>query len=193
MTQNTTKIQGKFYPLQHEEWLRACRELKPAQKDLLYYIRTLDPYNQGVEINCANIARSLSTSERAVHRQTISRALKELVAKGYLPDTYLFISTPADDTERRIRDRLKVELGGEIEVATAVGRIDLLTATEVIEIKNINDWKEALGKLLAYSAFFPEHSKRIHLFGRVDLTKLALAQATCSEFGITVTFEEVLP
>lgn len=193
MTQNTVKIQGKFYPLQHEEWLRACRELKPAQKDLLYYIRTLDPYNQGIEINCANIARLLSTSERSVHRQTVSRALKELVAKGYLPDTYLFVSTPADDTERRIRDRLKLELGGEIEVATAVGRIDLLTATEVIEIKNINDWKEALGKILAYSAFFCEHSKRIHLFGRCDLAKLALAQATCSEFGITVTFEEVQP
>jgi DNA-binding MarR family transcriptional regulator len=191
MAQNTTKIQEKFYPLQHEEWLRVCRELKPAQKDVLYYIRTLDPYNQGIEINCANIARSLSTSEHAVHRQTVSRALKELVAKGYLPDTYLFISTPTDDTERRIQDRLQVELGGEVEVSTAVGRIDLLTATEVIEIKNINDWKEALGKLLAYSAFFPEHSKRIHLFGRCDLAKLALAQATCSEFGITVTFEEV--
>jgi DNA-binding MarR family transcriptional regulator len=200
MTQNTVKIQEKFYSLQHEEWLRACRELKPAQKDLLYYIRTLDPYNQGIEINCANIARSLSTPKRVVHRQTVSRALKELVAKGYLSDTYLIISTPADDTERRIRDtdggsgcrhRLKLELGGEIEVITAVGRIDLLTATEVIEIKNINEWKEGLGKLLAYSAFKPEHSKRIHLFGRCDLAKLALAQATCSEFKIAVTFETV--
>jgi len=28
-------------------------------------------------------------------------------------------------------------------------------------------------------------------FGKQDLTKLALAQATCSEFGITVTSEEV--
>jgi DNA-binding MarR family transcriptional regulator len=191
MPQNTTKIQEKFYPLQHEEWLRACQELKPAQKDVLYYIRTLDPYNQGIEINCANIARSLSTSERAVHRQTVSHALKELVAKGYLPDKYLFIYPPADDTERRIRDRLKLELGGEVEVSTAVGRIDLLTATEVIEIKNISDWKEALGKLLAYSAFFPEHGKRIHLFGRRDLAKLALAQSTCLEFAISVSFEEV--
>jgi len=34
-------------------------------------------------------------------------------------------------------------------------------------------------------------SYRIHLFGKQDLAKLALAQATCSEFGITVTFEEV--
>lgn len=191
MTQNTTKIQGKFYPLQHKEWLRACRELKPAQLLVLYYIRTIDPNNQGIEINYASIARHLSSTERVVHRQTVSRALKELVNKGYLSDSYLFPSIPIDDTERQIRDRLQVELGGEAEVITAVGRIDLLTATEIIEIKNINEWKEALGKLLAYSAFFPEHSKRIHLFGKQDLAKLALAQATCSEFKITVTFETV--
>ncbi|MHC5673595.1 MarR family transcriptional regulator [Nostoc sp.] len=84
MTQNSSKIQGKFYPLQHEEWLYACRELTQAQRDVLYYIRTNDPYNQGIEINCGEIARLLSKPERIVHRQTISRALKELVDKGYL-------------------------------------------------------------------------------------------------------------
>ncbi|KYC34887.1 hypothetical protein WA1_50130 [Scytonema hofmannii PCC 7110] len=95
------------------------------------------------------------------------------------------------DVERQIQDRLKHELGGQTEVVTAVGRIDLLTSTEVIEIKEISDWKEALGKVLAYSAFKPEHSKRIHPFGKPDLTKLALAQATGSEFDVVVTFEEV--
>jgi len=102
-------------------------------------------------------------------------------------------STPRVNRERQILDLLKLKLGGQIEVVTAVGRIDLLTTTEVIEVKNINDWKGALGQILAYSAFFPEHSKRIHLFGRPDLAKLAQAQATCSEFCITVTFEEVQP
>ena len=81
---NNSKIQGKFYPLQHEEWLRACRELTPAQRDVLYYIRTIDPYNQGIEINCAEIARQLSGSERVVHRQTVSRALKELDVKEFI-------------------------------------------------------------------------------------------------------------
>ena len=191
MTQNSSKIQGKFYPLQNEEWLYACRELTQAQLAVLYYIRTNDPYNQGIEINCAEIARLLSKPERIVHRQTVSRALKELVDKGYFPESFRFKLAPSDNTERLVRDRLKSELGGEVEVVTAVGRIDLLTESEVIEIKEINNWKEALGKILAYSAFFPEYSKRIHLFGRPNLAKLALAQATCSEFGITVTFEEV--
>lgn len=114
-----------------------------------------------------------------------------LCKKGFLDSKYGQAAS-RDRIEHQIRDRLKAELGGQTEVVTAVGRIDLLTATEVIEIKNIDDWKEALGKILAYSAFFPEHSKRIHLFGKPDLTKLARFSATCSEFGITVTFEEVL-
>jgi hypothetical protein len=149
MTQSTTKIQGKFYPLQHEEWLYACRELTQAQ-----------------------------------------RAVKQLCELQLIVGQ-LFGFDQKNDIEHQICDRLKLELGGEVEVITAVGRIDLLTAFEVIEIKNINNWKEALGKILAYSAFFPEHSKRIHLFGCRDCAKLALAQATCSEFEITVTFEEV--
>jgi len=79
-----TKIQGKFYPLQHDEWLKACRELTPAQRDVLYFIRTLDPYGNGTEILIAEIARQLSTDKKTVHRSTVSRALKELDAKGFI-------------------------------------------------------------------------------------------------------------
>ena len=53
------------------------------------------------------------------------------------------------------------------------------------------DWKEALGKILAYAAFFLSHDKRIHLFGKPNLPKLSLAQALSAEFGVSVTFEEV--
>ena len=82
MTQ--TKIQGKFYPLQHDEWLRACHELTPSQRDVLYFIRTLDPYGEGLEFSIADIARQLSTNNKTVHRSTVSRALKELDAKGFI-------------------------------------------------------------------------------------------------------------
>ena len=33
MTQNNLKIQETIYPLQHEEWLRTCRELNSAELD----------------------------------------------------------------------------------------------------------------------------------------------------------------
>ncbi|AFZ28517.1 hypothetical protein Cylst_6280 (plasmid) [Cylindrospermum stagnale PCC 7417] len=93
MTQPNSKIQGRFYPLQHEEWLKACRELTPAQRDVLYYIRTIDPYNHGIDINAAEVARQLSAPERIVHRQTVSRALKELDAKGFIDLELLQVRT----------------------------------------------------------------------------------------------------
>jgi hypothetical protein len=78
------KIEGKFYPLQHDEWVRACQELTPSQRDVLYFIRTLDPYGKGLELSIAAIARQLSTNNKTVHRSTISRALKKLDAKGFI-------------------------------------------------------------------------------------------------------------
>ena len=93
VTQPNSKIQGRFYPLKHEEWLKACRELTPAQRDVLYYIRTIDPYNQGIDINAAEVARQLSAPERIVHRQTVSRALKELDAKGFIELELLQVRT----------------------------------------------------------------------------------------------------
>ncbi|MFP4122301.1 MAG: MarR family transcriptional regulator [Coleofasciculus sp.] len=91
MTQST-KIRGKFYPLQHSEWLRACQELTPSQRDLLYYIRTLDPYNNGIAINTAEIARTLSAKGRNVHRQTVSRALKVLDQKGFIDMEFITVN-----------------------------------------------------------------------------------------------------
>jgi len=83
MTQ--AKIEGKFYPLQHEEWLRACRELTPAELKCLYYIRTSDPYSNGVRLTAAAIARDLSCEgQPPVSRQTISRAVKRLDQLGYI-------------------------------------------------------------------------------------------------------------
>jgi DNA-binding transcriptional regulator YhcF (GntR family) len=75
----TQKIEGKFYPLQHAEWMKATRELSPSAKDVLYYLRTLDPYSNGIEITASGIARELG-----IHRSTVSRALKALDSKGFI-------------------------------------------------------------------------------------------------------------
>lgn len=81
---NHTKIEGKFYPLQHEEWLHACQELTPKQRDVLYFVRSLDPYGNGLALSIADIARQLSTKHKKVHRSTVSRALKTLNEKGFI-------------------------------------------------------------------------------------------------------------
>ena len=46
-----------------------------------------------------------------------------------------------------------------------------------------------MGQVLAYANFYPEHTKRIHLFGLVAPSADALA--ICSQMGIVVTIEEV--
>jgi hypothetical protein len=92
--------------------------------------------------------------------------------------------------EKQIRDRLQQQLGGLVEVATPVGRIDLLTNTEIIEVKHVSDWKSALGQILAYGAYYPEHQKRIHLFGETHSLRTVAVQSTCSDLDVTTTFEQ---
>ena len=91
--------------------------------------------------------------------------------------------------EKIVRDRLMLVIGGQPEVSTPVGRIDLLTDSEIIEVKHVADWKSAMGQVLAYASFYPQHTKRIHLFGLVAPSADALA--ICSQMRIAVTFEEV--
>lgn len=74
---------------------------------------------------------------------------------------------PDDETkkiEKMIQLYYKNQTGGEIEVETPFGYIDLLTSTKIIEIKNALYWKHALGQILSYSNFFPSHEKWIYLF-----------------------------
>ncbi len=46
--------------------------------------------------------------------------------------------------ERDVRDRLQSQLGGKVEAYTKFGPIDLLTETELIEIKIAHRWKDAM-------------------------------------------------
>jgi hypothetical protein len=79
------KIKGKFYPLNHKEVLSVAHaNLTRFEIIVLYYIRTLDPYSNGIEINASQIAKDLSTEEKTVCRQTVSRALKKLEREGYI-------------------------------------------------------------------------------------------------------------
>jgi hypothetical protein len=86
----------------------------------------------------------------------------------------------------------KISVHYHLQVVTAVGRIDLLTDTQIIEVKGFSEWKSALGQILAYSAFFPTHQKRIHLFGNeTQLIKLPDVEIACLPFDILVTGQVV--
>ena len=92
-------------------------------------------------------------------------------------------------SENKIRDKLHKKLRGQKEVITLAGNIDLLTTTEIIEIKKICNWKHALGQILVYSAYYPSHQKRIHLFGEVTRSYLDLVIQHCDKFNVKVTIE----
>ena len=79
-----TKIQGKFYPLKSSEWLDSINQLTHSELKILYYVRSLDPYNNGIDLTPASIARDLSTDKNKMHRSTVGRALKSLDRKGFI-------------------------------------------------------------------------------------------------------------
>jgi hypothetical protein len=91
-----------------------------------------------------------------------------------------------DRQEKDIQLRLQSELKGQIEVKTKFGFIDLLTDTEIIEIKNGKSWKHGLGQLCVYSKFYPDHQKRLHLF---NIEKDKDIEKLCEEFNIKITYE----
>jgi hypothetical protein len=82
MTQ--TQIKGKFYPLKSEEWLESIKQLTHSELKILYYVRSLDPYNNGINLTPAQIAKDLSTEKSPMHRSTVGRALKSLDHKGFI-------------------------------------------------------------------------------------------------------------
>lgn len=67
--------------------------------------------------------------------------------------------------EKDIQEKLHKWWGGEREVVVETGRIDLLTKTDLVETKIANEWKHAVGQLLAYSKYFPNHCLVLYLFG----------------------------
>jgi hypothetical protein len=91
--------------------------------------------------------------------------------------------------EHIVRDRLKSIIGGTSEVITPAGRIDLLTNTEIIEVRRAEDWKSALGQALAYQYFYADRKAKLHLFNFCQNRKVI--EQVCSQFNVAVTFEEV--
>lgn len=93
-------------------------------------------------------------------------------------------------TEKVVRDRLANSIpGSKIEVSTKSGRIDILTPSEVIEVKQVRRYKHAMGQVISYSHYYPQHMRRIHLYGKVSIKQRKLIIQECSNAGIKVTFE----
>lgn len=180
------------YRLTNEEWRKIKKDLTYSQMGVLLYVRTLDPSGYGgVTPRITDMA-----SELGMSKGSVSKALRILDQKQYINDgqgRWKFNLIQSDRPEARVRDRLHAELGGLKEVSTLAGLIDLLTDTEVIEVKRLPDWKGALGQVMAYSGFYPSHQKRIHLFSDkpIEADSVPHILEICSTLGVVVSFEEI--
>lgn len=96
---------------------------------------------------------------------------------------------PKKKTEEYYRDKIAEKLRGKTEVKTLVGNIDVLTDSEVIEVKNIRYWKSALGQVLAYSSFYPLHTRRLHLFGKTKESTLTRIADIASNYQVVISWE----
>jgi hypothetical protein len=156
---------------------------------------------KGINAQMYRVYLYLMDCDLVQHRPTLAEICKHThVAKHNLYDMvermrdyalvpeWLELDPSSRSLEAQIRDRLHAEYGGAIEVQTSYGPIDLLTATELIEIKRIEDWKTGFGQVLAKSPAYPQHGKRLHLFGNSD-RMLRNVKACCKEFEIVVSFE----
>lgn len=93
----------------------------------------------------------------------------------------------SDQKERNFRDYVAQELGGEIEVKTPAGFIDVLTKNMVIEVKGMKYWKSAIGQALVYQTFYPRHKPAIALFDyQSSSIPTSLVDETCKKLGIKV-------
>lgn len=91
-------------------------------------------------------------------------------------------------TEKDVQVQLHAIVGGDMEVVTPVGNIDILTDTEIIEVKEAKSWKNAIGQLLTYGYYYPNHQKRLHLFGKYHYSSLILIRQHCDLNNIVVTY-----
>jgi len=124
----------------------------------------------------------------SISRSAYSNAINKLADLNLLPD-WCSIKRKKHP-ERDVRDRLQSQLGGVPEAYTKYGLIDLLTDTELIEVKAVDRWKDAIGHIVAKSEKYPTHKKRLHLFGP-EAPILEHIESICDRLNIQVTYEKV--
>jgi hypothetical protein len=94
------------------------------------------------------------------------------------------------NTESIIADSLAKKLNGQREVECESGIIDILTNSEIIEVKHASKWKHAIGQVQCYNYKFGRQM-RIHLFYYRDesIENMEHILNICSNLNISVTTE----
>ena len=94
-------------------------------------------------------------------------------------------------SEYSVQLKIQKKLGGEREVYVPAGNIDLVTYDSVIEVKPIEQWKQAIGQILVYQQYFPDKKAKIALFNRTrkkyfSRSYLQMIHDSCNSLGVEV-------
>ena len=164
----------------------ALMELKTQEK----WVHPIIFYN--IVVNALPVAISFEMESWwfELHGQTLDSVTNQVAS--LLPElVYLVPSTNRELIwEKDYSDYLAEELDGEREVPVPSGRIDVLTETEIIEVKEKADWLEAVEQVNRYSTYFPYKTKRIHLFGKSAKYSDSYISQYCEALNIRATFHK---
>jgi hypothetical protein len=94
--------------------------------------------------------------------------------------------------ERSIQEKLAKEINGEIEVECQSGRVDIVSDTDIVEVKFICNWKHAIGQVLSYNTEFKKQC-RIHLYyyDESQLVIVPVIRNVCNSLNITLSLEHI--
>ncbi|MEO0966766.1 MAG: hypothetical protein AAFX80_00185 [Cyanobacteria bacterium J06639_18] len=111
--------------------------------------------------------------------------------KKYRKKSSKILSRSVKDTrELKYCREFVAKYGGEIEVSTPVGRIDILQSDSLIEAKVGLNWKHGVGQLLIYSQHFSDRQLILLLIGKNCKDYAGLAQPYCERLNIKVVTEQ---
>jgi RecB family endonuclease NucS len=90
--------------------------------------------------------------------------------------------------ENYLRDLLIKQIGGKKEVKTPCGYIDILKEDEIIELKEVKDYKNAIGQLQSYNVYVKKPKKTLYLFGFDANVSKKIVKEICKDNNIEVKY-----
>ncbi len=124
MTQ--TKIQGKFYPLKHEEFIKLNKHLTQSELAVYLWLKTNDPFGERlVEANTKEIAKDLNVSRRTIQRALVKLREEKLIDLVITKFHYRIRSKSTSDNNNtsEVKERLRVATQmspGDTDVAETI-------------------------------------------------------------------------
>ena len=114
---STKKVQGKFYPLQHQEFLKLNQLLTQSELAVYLWLKTKDPFGDKlVEADTQKISEDLGISRRSIQRALAKLQQEELIELVISKFKYRLKSklVPQSENNSEIKDDLQVTTPGSL-------------------------------------------------------------------------------